>query len=49
MSNIKTTAADLVGRRAMSRRDLEQKARRRREPQRLRPAMPQSGWRPSAR
>ena len=49
MSNIKTTAADLVGRRAMSRRDLEQQAPGKGSHQRLRPAMPESGWKPSAR
>ena len=35
VSNIKTTAADLVGRRAMSRRDLEKKLREKGVPQEL--------------
>ena len=48
VSNVKTTAADLIGRRAMSRRDLERKLQER-GPRRPRPAMPGNGWRPSAR
>ena len=48
VSNTRAAAADLIGKRAMSRRDLERKLRKRARTRR-KPVMPLSGWRPLAR